>query len=297
MDKRLAMIIALVMAALAALLMYGYLDKVRQDAYKGLDRVSVLVASQDIAAGDTISVDNVGFLDFPEKYVGQRAVSREQGPTVLGAVAQNNIQADQPILWTDIKRETLELRQGLADLVEQGMRAVTIPVSGTSGLDGMLQSMQRVDVLFTFDLNKFAPSTPKRVDHQPSFDPTDIESMKRFYYSSLMGEAHEQLSAAGSGKRTAVLFENMLIIAVGSDMHQGMLPRDDPEATRTGYSSVTFLATPEQARILAFCSAEGKFDLVLRRTGDLAPAPPSGMVSYSTVLNLIQKKLPDVSTP
>ncbi len=286
MDKRMAMIIALVMAVLAALLIYAYLNKMKKEAYQGLDRVSVLVASENIKAGDTISVNNVAFFEFPEKYVGQRAISRDDAPTVLGAIAVNNIDRAQPILWSDVKKEKLGLDLGLADLVEPGRRAVTIPISGTSGLDGMLQNLQRVDLLFTFDINKFMPTVSKRPE-QPSLDPSDIESLKQYYYASLMGDLQNQASANTAGKRTVVLFEDLLIIAVGSNMHQGIIPTDDA-AKAAGYSSVTFLVTPEQAKILVFCNGEGKFDLMLRRTGDLAPVGANDMISYSTVLNLIQ---------
>ncbi|NCC52762.1 MAG: Flp pilus assembly protein CpaB [Spartobacteria bacterium] len=300
MDKRLAMLIAVVMAAIAAALIYGYTGKVKKDAYQGLDRIKVLVASQEIKAGDKLNAHNVAFDEYPTKYVGNRAIDPQQAYDVLGATVLNNIQSTQPIFWSDLQPQTLGQHYGLADIIEKGMRAFTIPVTDTAGMAGMLRPLQRIDLIFTFDINQFSPKSGSTgsTELPPAYDPANLDQMRQHYIRSYMNDQ----GGGAQGKRSAVLFENMLIMAVGNQAPaQGIVPDlsaptgkgaslDGSDQTPAGYNSITLAVTPEQAKILTFCMGEGIMNIMLRRTGDETLVNDDEMVTYSTVLQTIKDK-------
>ena len=69
MSRYLALIIALISGALAVVLIYGYVGRMKKDVYAGMELVPVLVAATDIAEGSHLTGDNVAYREYPGKYI------------------------------------------------------------------------------------------------------------------------------------------------------------------------------------------------------------------------------------
>lgn len=145
MKKRLPVILALVFGLLAALLTYLYLQRQRADL--GAPK-TYLAAAADISKGAKFTDGNVVVKKLPEKYAPVNAVEVSDRMTLIGTQAVVNIRKDQVLLWEYV--ESGIGRGGLSSLLQKGERAITIPVSNISGLEGMLQPNDRVDILGTF---------------------------------------------------------------------------------------------------------------------------------------------------
>ncbi len=284
MNKKVAVIISFLVAIAAVALIYLYLNRMKKDVYKGMERVTILVAGGNLRAGSKLDARNLAFYEFPSKFVGRRCIMQAEGTSVIGATLLNNIELGKPILWSDIKEKALSGQMTLADMIEPGMRAVTIPVSGSAALAGMLHPMQRIDLLFTFQMSDFAqkPKQSLVVGDQP----VNIESLKKQVIQNAMQRGNSK------GRYTATLMQDMLIIAVGDKTSMGGIVDNSkaktPGSGGSSYSSITLMATPEQAKMLTFCQGEGKFNVVLRRTGDNSSPTPNSMISFPQTLDYME---------
>jgi pilus assembly protein CpaB len=73
-----------------------------------------------------------------------------------------------------------------------------------------------------------------------------------------------------AGARTATILQNVPVVAAGQQM------QPDSSGRAVNVPVVTLLVTPEQAEILTLAGNEGRIQLVLRNSGDLAVAKPPG---------------------
>ncbi|VWX46960.1 Flp pilus assembly protein CpaB [Novosphingobium sp. 9U] len=109
----------------------------------------VLVAQRALPTGTIITADSVSFQDWPKELVqdayflnGQADMSK-----LLGTVVRYPITAGQPL--TQGALVAPGDRGFLAAALGPGMRAITIPVSDTSGVGGFVFPGDRVDLMLT----------------------------------------------------------------------------------------------------------------------------------------------------
>jgi len=114
----------------------------------------IVVANLDLAFGDTLSAENLIVVEYPEEAVPNGAYDNiddllADAPrrVLLGHIAQF-----EPILSHKISGEGG--RRALSQLISEGMRAVTIGVSLTSGVGGYVLPGDRVDVLYIRNLDR-----------------------------------------------------------------------------------------------------------------------------------------------
>lgn len=143
---------AIVLAIGTALLVQNWLDSQRAaiskpQAAKVAPPVRVLVAKSDIGIGQFITPDNVKWIDWPAGGVqptfmveGKRQVS-----DVAGSVVRYAIAAGEPI--TDARIVSPGDRGFLAAVLQPGMRAVSVPVTVTSGISGFVFPGDHVDIV------------------------------------------------------------------------------------------------------------------------------------------------------
>ncbi|MEO0688861.1 MAG: Flp pilus assembly protein CpaB [Pseudomonadota bacterium] len=109
----------------------------------------VLVANRALPAGTIITVDAMGFQQWPEELV-QDAYYIEgnaQLESLLGTVVRFPITAGEPV--TQGSLVSPGDRGFLAAALGPGMRAVTVPVSARTGVAGFVFPGDRVDLLLT----------------------------------------------------------------------------------------------------------------------------------------------------
>ena len=142
---------ALIAAAVAALLGLGmlwlYMQRFEAEASGG-PPVAVVMATQDIPLGTTLTREMLGLRNLPAAYVEDRHIRAADAERVIGVRVSMGVKANESLLWTDLAT-TSQQRRDLSGLVRNGMRAVTIRADVTSAFGGLLRPGDRVDLLMT----------------------------------------------------------------------------------------------------------------------------------------------------
>jgi pilus assembly protein CpaB len=148
LTRRAAYTIAFVSAILAALALYAYWARStrgRRPEVAKAASVTVVVASQDIAAESVVEAGKVGTAELPADKVPRNAAS-DPGQ-VVNKVALVVLPAGEVIRMDQVAQPGPG--HGLAWTVPPGMRAVTVAIDPISGVAGFLKPGNRVDVLAT----------------------------------------------------------------------------------------------------------------------------------------------------
>lgn len=158
MRTLIVLVLALAAAASAAVLAQGWLSAERSalmaaakpaPAAEAVPSTFVLVAAKDLKSGGFVLPDHLRWQPWPEKNLASvYAVKGERKPEeFVGAVVRHTITAGQPVTDGGIVRPGD--RGFLAAVLTPGMRAVTVPVTATSGLAGLVFPGDRVDLIMT----------------------------------------------------------------------------------------------------------------------------------------------------
>lgn len=144
---------ALVVAGLTAYLARGWLTdnttKAPQVAAPAPSNVQVLVAQTNIPIGVILKQEHLRWQPWPEEGNLDNYIVKSQRSmdAYIGAVVRQSIVAGEPI--TDA-RVVKQGEQGfLAAALTPGMRAITVPISDTSGIAGFVFPGDRVDLVLS----------------------------------------------------------------------------------------------------------------------------------------------------
>jgi len=144
--NKVALLVALAIAAIGGVLLFIYLQRFEQEASGGA-KVKLLVAIKPIHAGDNLTDDMLATREVPQAYVEDRAVRESERPRVIGLRVATAVQAQQTLMWTDLAIATDD-RRDLSSLVQPGMRAVSVRAT-TEGSFALIRPGDRVDVIAT----------------------------------------------------------------------------------------------------------------------------------------------------
>ena len=109
--------------------------------------VPVVVANFDLKVGDTIDATNASIRDIPQIFVPANAIAPNQFATVLeGRQVTHPVRAGDPILAISVSQTKVT---GLAGLLKDGERAITIPVSKLDTFSGFLRPGDHIDLMIT----------------------------------------------------------------------------------------------------------------------------------------------------
>jgi pilus assembly protein CpaB len=125
----------------------------------------VLVARKALPVGTIIDAESLAFQAWPKELV-QNAYYTEGAPDadiskLIGTVVRNPITAGQPLTKGALVGPND--RGFLAAALGPGMRAVTVPVSNTSGVAGFIFPGDRVDMVLTQDIAGGGEGPPLKV--------------------------------------------------------------------------------------------------------------------------------------
>ncbi|WP_127471207.1 Flp pilus assembly protein CpaB [Thiomicrorhabdus aquaedulcis] len=154
--------VALLSAVLAMGLVYGYVEsrvasaeaKVKTEiktitVVEKPELKGIVVANRDVYRGEKIEADDIKLLMVPTEGVVTTGVLTDV-TTVVGHVAKQDIFAGEWLLEQKLGMQE-ETQSNVLALLEKGMRAIRIPVSAESGLLGMLNPSDHVDVISVFE--------------------------------------------------------------------------------------------------------------------------------------------------
>lgn len=153
--------IAALSAILAIVLVYGYVQNRVAEAEANASTKtitvvekpelhSIVVASRDIYRGEQIEADDVKVLNVPmEGLVVKGVIINPQN--AVGHVAHQRIYAGEWILAKKLKSESQSRAQSVEALLDKKRRAIRLPIDPATGLLGILNPGDHVDVISVFE--------------------------------------------------------------------------------------------------------------------------------------------------
>jgi pilus assembly protein CpaB len=136
---------------IAILLVNRYIANKEKTIFKGMEMTEILVVKKAVEAGTKIDREMLTTKKIPVQYVHGNAISPEDKDIVIGQTVNFPLKQGDPILFTDLGEERMKLRmERLAGKVVKGERALSVSVDAVSGVSGLIQSNDHVDILGTF---------------------------------------------------------------------------------------------------------------------------------------------------
>ncbi|MGB7287224.1 MAG: Flp pilus assembly protein CpaB [Salaquimonas sp.] len=121
---------------------------------------SIVVATKSFQFGESISAEDLKLVSWPKDAMPEGTYSTIEEAVGNGErKAIKSIEANEPVLSLKLTGENG--RAGLAGIISEGMRAVTIPVDNVKGVGGFVQPGDRVDIVFTQRDRKTGEQTAK----------------------------------------------------------------------------------------------------------------------------------------
>lgn len=170
-QRILMLVIAVVIAGGTVLFLRSYLNAqlmaaqqaarpVKQEAPK--PALQVLVARGDVRTGQIIKPDDLRWQAWPEGTLAPSYVVEGRRPLsdFVGAVARAPLAAGEPV--TEGRVVLPGDRGFMAAVLQPGMRAVTVPVTATSGIAGFIFAGDKVDLILTHVVQQAADGEKER---------------------------------------------------------------------------------------------------------------------------------------
>ncbi len=148
MNRKLILLLSGILALLAVFLMQLYKRNLASELGVAGQRIPILVAREDIAAGTQISGTQLRVKAFPANYLPPRFIKEDFREDIVGQSSNVNIKKGTPVLTSDLASTQDEVR--LSQIIQEEMRALALPVDEVNAFGGLLRPKDHVDVLGTF---------------------------------------------------------------------------------------------------------------------------------------------------
>jgi pilus assembly protein CpaB len=226
MKRKLLVAVLLAVIAVGSLYLYSLS---LQNEVAGGQKVTILVAAQDIEVGQRITKANLAQRQVPEAYVGQGTVKRGGESVVLGRQVTVKISQGDPILWSDFDIQRPGATKRLSAVVQKGQRALTIGVDLSGSLAGMLRPGDHIDLMGTFAKGQGTDWATV----------TLLQNVLVVATGDLRGGAESDVESSSSN------------------------------APPRGFTSITVSVDPEEAELLVFAMQRGPVNVALRSAEDI----------------------------
>jgi Flp pilus assembly protein CpaB len=280
-----AVVAAIVLGALTSYLAWHYVDQANEN--KPVETAPVVVAAMPIPARTVVTPDMIRVQQLPLEAVHPAALRTPND--VLGKIVKTPLTADEQVLSTKLFLQRDE--SGLAFMVPEGMRAVSVGFNEVIGSGGMLLPGDHVDVIGVFDMKEpqaqsqgataTAVPTPTVIpgpifshDNQAAFPQPD--GSQTTIATTVLEDVPvlaiaQQLEGQDTRDTGARLAQQT---GMGGNPNAGNTPntqvRSDPQPVPQA-KTATLAVNPDDALKLALAEDRGKIRLALRRPkGDTA---------------------------
>jgi pilus assembly protein CpaB len=139
-----AAVIGLTVAGVASFLVWSYMKRFEEEASGG-PRVQILTVVRTLEPGSVLKDSDIGERGIPMAYVESRAIRASDRQRIANLRVSSALEAQQILNWSDIVASNDE--RMLSNLVQPGMRAVSIHTEGQSNM--LAKAGDRVDVIST----------------------------------------------------------------------------------------------------------------------------------------------------
>ncbi len=146
-KKKISIILAIVLAAMAVVMVRNYISRAEKKFIKEEKKAYVLVAAKNIPAGTTLDETMVRFDPIPVKYVQPKAINSQS--LAVGKRAIADIFEGEQVLMSKL---TIAVKNtSLAMRTPQGKRAITLTIPRLSAVGGKIRTGDYIDVIGTFN--------------------------------------------------------------------------------------------------------------------------------------------------
>jgi len=264
------LMLALFLGLLSAVLVFVYLSQSGgEEAAPSGETKSVVVASQDIAAGTRITEGMVRVKNVSADAVVPQALTSTD--TVVGGVARFPITADEQILENRVAAGGITVPKGekvpLAYIVPEGKRAISIKVEQVISAGGLVLPGDFVDVIMVADIKSNLPP--------PLNESKLVMTILQNLEVLAVDQEVEQVVPEGSSADGAAPADGD-----GTVSQRALIDRADPNPEAT---TVTLSVTPAEAQTLAMADEKATLRLSLRPFGEEQQASVSAMSDFEMV--------------
>lgn len=215
-------ILALILAIITGILLFRYLEMVSEPATVEIIKTNVVVAVVDIPQDTPITTEMIRLTGVPEESAHNLAVKDIN--EVVGKVSSSVIIQGEQVLSS--KLITPGVGNGtLAYKIAEGMRAITVSVSNTTGLSNMIIPDNRVDIIGQYSVEVDVPGE---------------EEEKAIDYVTM-------------------LLENVRVLAVDA-----LMTEQDKLASEQAYVTLTLEVTPLEAMEVSMTEYNSSLRAILR---------------------------------
>jgi pilus assembly protein CpaB len=223
------------------------------EANKPPELVSVVVAKRDLWVGLPITEEDIAVVRMvPEMVPGDLVF--DDYHTVLRRVPRERILAHEPLRAERLAQQ--EAGIGLNAIIATGKRAMTVETDTESGLAGMLQPGNYIDVIVTIR-------------------PDDANVSAKWV--------------------TETILQGIRVLAVGSSLAGASSETESSSSRRRSRPSVTLELTLEESESLALASSKGDIHLVLRNDVDITQVTNNPPVTTATLVGFPSEAAPPPS--
>lgn len=248
-----AFLVAILVALAVLQIVRTYKESI-EAANKPPETVPVVIAKRNLYTGIQITADDIVVRDVMPQMVPtdtDGAVVFRSLEEVLGRTPRERILTNEIIRGERLARRNAG--EGLNAIITPGKRAMTVETDEASGLAGLLQPGNYVDVIVTL--------RPDDVTGRASYaTETLLQGIQVLAVGSSLAPAEASTAAGGANTKAA------------------------KEANRKSKSSATLELTLEEAEKLALASVRGELHLVLRSDVDITQQTTHGPVTASVVI-------------
>jgi pilus assembly protein CpaB len=147
-------------AAVLAIIAFSDTAEDEEVAEPEPDMIEVIEAARDIPVNHVITEDDITVVEVEEDTVSP-GTARSTGQ-VLGLAASGDIVSGQRVLMANL------VTPGLSHIVDDGMRAVAVPIDRVNALGGMIRAEDRIDLVYSisFEVADFFEALREQLEEQ-----------------------------------------------------------------------------------------------------------------------------------
>jgi len=263
MKQRWVLVVSVIVGLVAFWLTQQYfraklraLAAMREAIEASAQRVGALAVGRDLPVGSVLKRDDLKWTEILKSEVGRNVILTNDIEDVIGKKTTINLLRGDTLFWSYLD-VPFRPGAGLASMINERMRAVSISVSGSAAVSGLVQPNDRVDILGTF------------------------------YFPSKTAPQSGEMEVV-----TLTLLQDVTVLAVGQTLAKQTYEGRDRRAAQTGYSTVTLEVSPREAELLVFAETmKGRLTLSLRNPADVSYEENLPPVDFEHV----EKKIQDLN--
>jgi len=251
--------LSLVLGIATSYMVYQYVDQAGQAA-KPAQTVPVATAAQDIPARTPITGEMLRVTQVPVTVKVPQALT--QADQAAGKISKLPISQGEQVLPNKLFGDREQ--SGLAFVVPDGKRAVSVPVDEVVGSGGMIVPSDFVDVVAVMDTQ-----TTSSADNSGKFGVDSSVHAQISAISQYVLQKVEVLAVAQQveGDPPPQSTADKAASAVGGNQNASQPPKQSTQIQPSAHT-VTLAVAPEDAEKLLLAADKGRIQLVLRAHGD-----------------------------